>query len=95
MRVTWGAPVGFDQAANNDNVLLYFHGGFYMLSSCADHLNVVGPVVKVAGIKMLCVDHPLAPEHPFPAALNDAMAVYKWALEQGYKAPHIALMGTQ
>jgi len=93
VRVTWGTPVGFDQAANNDKLLLYFHGGYYMLSSCADHLNVVGPVIKVVGIKMLCVDYPLTPEHPFPAALNDAVAVYKWALGQGYKAPHIALMG--
>jgi len=91
--VTWGTPLGFDQAKNDDKLLLYFHGGFFMLSNCRDHLNVVGPVVKVAGIKALCVDYPLTPEHPFPAALDSAVAVYKWALGQGYKPSRIALLG--
>lgn len=85
--------MGFDKSKSEDKLLLYFHGGFFMLSDCRDHLNILGPVIKVAGIKALCVDYPLAPEHPFPAALNSALAVYKWALGQGYKPAQIGLLG--
>lgn len=91
--VTWGTPVGYDKSKNDDKLVLYFHGGFFMLYNCHDHLNVVGPVAKAAGVKMLCVDYPLTPEHPFPAALDSAMAVLKWVLGQGYKPSNIALLG--
>jgi len=92
-KVTWGTPLGFDESNNGDKLLIYFHGGFFMLSSCHDHFNVVGPVAKVAGIKVMCVDYPLSPESQFPAALNSAIAAYKYALKQGYKANKIAVMG--
>jgi hypothetical protein len=91
--VTWGTPVGYDKSKNDDKLILYSHGGFFMLFNCHDHLNVVGPVAKIAGVKMLCVDYPLTPEHPFPAALDSAMAVLKWVLGQGYKPSNIALLG--
>ena len=67
-------------------MLLYFHGGGYCFCSMHSHRKLVGHLAKAAGCRALNVDYRLAPEHPHPAALTDALAAYRWLLEQGIEA---------
>jgi monoterpene epsilon-lactone hydrolase len=62
--------------------VLYFHGGGYMLGSAYGYRPLVGALVAAAGVGALVPDFRLAPEHPFPAALEDALSAYRWLLEQ-------------
>jgi acetyl esterase/lipase len=63
-------------------VLLYLHGGGYVQKSDGMHLPLVARIALAAQVKVLYVDYRLAPEHPFPAALDDALAAYRWLQEQ-------------
>ena len=74
-------------------VVLYFHGGGFVMGNARSHRNIVGNFVKYLGIKALVFDYRLAPEHPAPAAVNDAAAIYSWLLEQGYQAENIVFAG--
>ncbi len=58
--------------------LLYFHGGGYTVGSPATHRRLVTSLCLAAGVDGLSVDYRLAPEHPFPAALDDALCAYRW-----------------
>ncbi len=79
--------------APKDKVVLYFHGGGFVMGSTKSHRNIVGNFVKRLGINALVFDYRLAPEHPAPAAVFDGAAMYAWLLEQGYKAHNIAFAG--
>ena len=68
----WLRPDG--AAANS--VLLYLHGGAYITGSCHTHRGLAGHLAKAAGIDCFLLDYRLAPEHPFPAAVDDAHAAY-------------------
>ncbi|MDQ1425708.1 MAG: epsilon-lactone hydrolase [Acidimicrobiaceae bacterium] len=85
----WVVPEG----AADDRVLLYVHGGGYVICSMRTHSKLVGHIAKAAGVKALNVDYRLAPEHPHPAAVNDSVAAYQWLLDQGYAAQNIAIAG--
>jgi acetyl esterase/lipase len=85
----WIVPEG----SPDDRVLLYVHGGGYVLCSMRTHSKLVGHIAKAAGVKALNVDYRLAPEHPHPAAVNDSVAAYEWLLDQGYKPQNIAIAG--
>lgn len=85
----WLAPEGEDE----DKVILYFHGGGYVLGSIEAHRAIVGKFVKGTGLKALLFDYRLAPEHPHPAALEDALAAYDWMLEQGLAPQNIVFAG--
>lgn len=74
-------------------VLLYFHGGGYILGSPATHRGLAGHLAKATGATVLVPDYRLAPEHPWPAALDDALAAYRALLEQGHEAGDIAVAG--
>lgn len=78
---------------NGDGVLLYFHGGGYILGSSATHRGLTGHLAKATGVPVIVPDYRLAPEHPFPAALDDAHAVYQALLDSGLAANRIALAG--
>lgn len=79
--------------AASDRVILCLHGGGYTMgSSKATH--VVASFLSVAsGCRVLCIDYRLAPEHPFPAALEDTIAAYHWLLDQGISHSRIILVG--
>lgn len=77
----------------SDNVILYFHGGGYISGSCQGHRAIVAKFVKNSGIGALLFEYRLAPEHPYPAALEDAVAAYNWLLAQGIKASNISFIG--
>ncbi len=74
-------------------VLLYFHGGGYVVGSIATHRAMVAQIAAEAGMRALLIDYRLAPEHPFPAAVEDAVAAYRFLLDDGYKHDQIALGG--
>ncbi|HUY18898.1 MAG TPA: alpha/beta hydrolase [Candidatus Binataceae bacterium] len=80
--------------ANRDRVILYVHGGGYAAGSIASHRELVARLSKAAEARCLSVDYRLAPEHPFPAAVEDATAAYRWLLENQHCRPErIAIAG--
>src|SRR5215469_14986997 len=74
-------------------VLLYFHGGAYQIGSPANLRHLVALLSGAAGARALSVDYRLAPEHPFPAAIQDALAAYRWLLASGIDPALIAVAG--
>lgn len=79
--------------AAEDAVILCLHGGGYTMgSSKATHV-VASFLSAASGCRVLCIDYRLAPEHPFPAALEDTIAAYGWLLEQGIRHDRIILAG--
>jgi monoterpene epsilon-lactone hydrolase len=85
----WSIAPGSDAS----RVLLYFHGGGYCSGSIVSHRGMVSETGRSAGIRTLALGYRLAPEHPFPAALDDALAAYAYLLEQGIAARRIAFGG--
>jgi len=85
----WTVPEGADP----ERVLLYLHGGGYSLGSIRSHRRLVGHLAKAAGAPAFSVEYRLAPEHPFPDGLEDAVTSYSWLLEQGLDPAHVALGG--
>lgn len=73
--------------------ILYLHGGGYVIGSPATHRGLAERLSKAAGARVLVVDYRLAPEHPFPAAVEDATAAYRWLLASGVTAGDIAVAG--
>jgi epsilon-lactone hydrolase len=73
--------------------LLYLHGGGYVLGSVKTHRDLMGRVSRAAKARVLGLDYRLAPEHPFPAAVDDSVAAYKWMLQQDLKPSGIAVAG--
>jgi len=84
----WLRPAG----ATAHSVLLYLHGGAYVTGSCHTHRGLAGHLAQAAGMDCFLLDYRLAPEHPFPAAVEDAHAVYL-ALHQQNPARTIVLAG--
>ncbi|MAU09290.1 MAG: hypothetical protein CL607_05670 [Anaerolineaceae bacterium] len=76
-----------------DRVLLYIHGGGFIYGLTSMHLEMAAYLAKKIGIRVLMVDYRLAPEHPFPAALDDCVTAYRWLLQQGFAGDHIAIAG--
>lgn len=76
-----------------DKVILYFHGGGYAIGSCLAHRAIVSKFVKASGTGALVFDYRLAPEHPFPAAVDDSVAAYRYLLEQNIKPENILFIG--
>src|SRR5438874_5235136 len=69
--------------ADDDRVVLYLHGGGYVMGSVKSHRNLVAKLSAEARARVLSLDYRLAPEHPFPAAVEDAVAAYRWLLADG------------
>jgi len=80
-------------AARADAVVLYFHGGGYAIGSPRSHRHLAAAIARAAGIRALLLDYRLAPEHPFPAALDDAVEAYQWLLARGLAPGRIVLGG--
>ncbi len=84
----WIRPVGCD-----GRVLLYFHGGGYAVGGLDTHRQLVGHLAEAAGLVALSVGYRLAPEHPYPAAVDDAVRVLEWLLAEGVAAEDVAVGG--
>ena len=79
--------------ADADGVILYFHGGVYVIGTAAATVPLVGDLARRTGTRAITLDYRLAPEHPYPAAVADAQDAYQGLLEQGVDAGQIALVG--
>jgi acetyl esterase/lipase len=77
----------------SDRVMLYFHGGVYVIGAAAHTVPLVGEIVRRARVKAITLDYRLAPEHPYPAAVDDARAAYEGLLKQGIDPGRIVLAG--
>lgn len=89
-----GVPCEWQHAANaNGRVMLYLHGGAFILGSPATHRAITAGLAAAAGMSVCVPDYRLAPEHPYPAAPDDCLAVYRGLLEMGYAAAQISLAG--
>lgn len=89
MHAEWLLPSG----ESKEKVILYTIGGGYISGNCSDHRTLVSKVAHKTGIPVLMFDHRLAPEHPYPAALEDTLTAYRWLLQQGTAPENILIMG--
>ena len=82
-------PAGADSA----HVVLYLHGGGYVMNTVDTHTKLAGGLAAAAGCRGLIFDYRMAPEDPFPAAVDDALAAYKALLDEGIPASSIVISG--
>jgi len=81
------------RGAETSGTILYFHGGVYVIGTAVATVPLVSDLARRAHARVVTVDYRLAPEHPYPAAVDDAVAVYKGLLARGTDAGQIALAG--
>jgi acetyl esterase/lipase len=79
--------------AVDDRVVLYLHGGGYMIGSMRTHRATLSRISKASSGRVLGLDYRLAPENPFPAAVEDTVAAYRWLLSSGTDPKKIAIAG--
>jgi acetyl esterase/lipase len=77
----------------DDGALLYLHGGGYCIGSVNTHRSLAARLSAASGLAVLLPGYRLAPEHPHPAAVDDAVAGYRWLLDRGFVAPQLAVAG--
>ncbi len=85
----WISPANVPE----DNAILYFHGGGFRLGSVTSHRDLMAQIALAGGCRVLAINYRLAPEHRFPAALDDALAAYGWMLDCGLKSENVAFAG--
>jgi acetyl esterase/lipase len=81
------------QRPNDAPRLMHLHGGSYCLGSAFGYRPLAGALALAADAGVLVPDYRLAPEHPFPAAIDDAVAAYRWMLDRGVAAEEVVLSG--
>ncbi len=81
------------RTAHPTRVLLYLHGGGYVLGSLNTHRSLVGSLAQRCGLNVLTINYRKAPDHPFPAALDDARRAYRWLLRHGHQPHDIVVAG--
>src|SRR5690606_3662417 len=79
--------------AGDGPVVVYLHGGGYCIGSLDSHRPMLTHLAAATGGRVLAVDYRLAPEHPHPAALDDACAAYRWTLDQGVDPGRTVMAG--
>ena len=89
VRAEWISTPG----ASSDAAILYLHGGGYVIGSLDSHRHLAAEAGRAAGCWSLALDYRLAPEHPFPAAVDDAVAGYRYLLGRGIKPGRVAIAG--
>lgn len=85
----WCLPVGADE----DRVIVYFHGGGFVVQSVNSHRKLAGHLARAAGCRVLLLDYRQAPESPYPAQIDDVEAAYGWLRGLGVATEHIAFAG--
>jgi len=75
------------------SVILYLHGGAWILGLYSNHRGLAAHMGQVSRSRVLAVDYRLAPENPFPCALNDCLAAYRWLINDGFKPDQIVIAG--
>ena len=85
----WITPQGI----STERVILYIHGGSFNSGSVVSHRALAANIAMACKARALIIDYRLAPEHPFPSALQDALAAYDWLLSNGIPAGQVAIAG--
>jgi len=85
----WVTP----DVCNKSRVLLYFHGGGFIVGSKESHRSMVAHIARSSGIQALSINYRLAPEHTYPSANQDCLNAYLWLLDSGYDADQIVFGG--
>ena len=85
----WALPVG----ADNSRAIVYTHGGGFAVGSADSHRKLAGHLAKALNVTAVVLHYRRAPEHPFPAQIEDAVAAYKALLEKGFDAAKISTAG--
>jgi len=80
-------------SARNEGAILYLHGGGYVIGSTRSHRHLAAAIAVAAGAPALLLDYRRAPECPFPGALDDAVAAYRWLLAAGLAPRRIVIAG--
>ena len=90
-----GVPAEWVSAPGADErrAVLYLHGGGYVIGSINTHRRLAYDISAAAGARVLLIDYRLAPEHPFPAAIDDAAKAWRWLLAQGFDPKRLAIAG--
>ena len=81
------------EGASDSRVVLYLHGGGYIIGSPRTHRAMMAELSQASGARVLGLDYRLAPEHPFPAPVEDAVAAYRWLMSEGYDPARISVAG--
>lgn len=81
------------ESASDSRVVLYLHGGGYIIGSPRTHRPLMAELSQASKGRVLGLDYRLAPEHPFPAPVEDSVAAYRWLLNEGYDPARIAVAG--
>jgi monoterpene epsilon-lactone hydrolase len=89
MAAEWHIPGEMEK----ERVILYLHGGAYTFCSPATHRHLAGRIALASQARMLVIAYRLAPEHPFPAALEDALIAWDWLLTQGISPQELVIAG--
>lgn len=79
--------------ANNERLILFLHGGGYIAGSIHTHRELAGRIAQAARSRCLLPEYRLAPENPFPTAIEDCIAVYRWLTMQEYSPQNIIFVG--
>jgi acetyl esterase/lipase len=79
--------------AETGRILLYLHGGGYVIGSSNTHRDLAGRLSRAAAARVLLIDYRLAPEHPYPAAVEDATVAYRWLLRHGATPASMVIAG--
>lgn len=85
----WVVP----ENADKDKIIFYTHGGGYGMGDLVSSRALIAPIAKKCGMKAFSFEYRLAPESPFPAALEDAVEAYEYLLECGYRPENIVILG--
>jgi monoterpene epsilon-lactone hydrolase len=90
-----GVPAEWIQSPDREScqAVLYLHGGSFVSGSITSHRTLAGNVALASDSRVLLIDYRLAPEHPFPAAVEDAVTAYTWLLAQGFSPGQLAVAG--
>ncbi len=89
LKAEWVCAAG----VSRERVILYLHGGGYVMGSPIGYRHLTGALSRAAGAAVLALDYRLAPEHPFPAAIDDAVSAYRWLLDRGTLAARTVIAG--
>jgi monoterpene epsilon-lactone hydrolase len=76
-----------------ERVVYYLHGGGYVIGSINTHREMISRLSRAASARVLIIDYRLAPENPFPAALDDSVAAYRWLLSVGVDPARLVIAG--
>lgn len=88
-----GLPAEWLSGPEQSGALIFLHGGGFTTGSCITHRELAARLALASGLAVLVLDYRLAPEHPFPAAPDDAAAAYRWLLGRGWSTSRLAFGG--